>query len=339
MMDRNRISLPPLLFMVILSSLSAMARPVPSLNLPVLTREADYIVVGQVIALREEGRVNINEQGQSIPARQMIATLRVDRVLKGQATLTTISIRFFLPEAPLGYKGIAAAQFGMFFLRETSQQGYAVLNPYHPFIVAAPDTPFRDGNILDQVIAEVIQVLVTSRVSPNERKQAIDILSGIETAATTAALQQAARNLDISLRLQAAAALLRRSDITVLNMVGDALLHPPQNIERNLLSSLAFAIQDGVKDPQAIPMLTKLLKASDVQTRRGAAAALRHTRVDVAIEPLSIALQDSDREVRYHAVLGLATITGQTEWGPTFNLFEQDEQRYLTYWRGRMRRR
>jgi hypothetical protein len=72
---------------------------------------------------------------------------------------------------------------------------------------------------------------------------------------------------------------------------------------------------------------------------KGAAAALRHTGVDAAMEPLSIALQDSDREVRYQAVLGLATITGKAEWGPTLNLFERDEQRYLTYWRERMRRR
>jgi len=67
--------------------------------------------------------------------------------------------------------------------------------------------------------------------------------------------------------------------------------------------------------------------------RRAAAAALRHTQADGAIGPLSMALEDSDREVRYQAVLGLATITGQNEWSPTLDQFEREEQHYLSYWR------
>lgn len=70
-----------------------------------------------------------------------------------------------------------------------------------------------------------------------------------------------------------------------------------------------------------------------METRRAAAAALRHTGSNAAVDALSSALQDSDREVRYHAVLGLATITGLDEWGPSLELFDREEERYLTHWR------
>jgi hypothetical protein len=48
---------------------------------------------------------------------------------------------------------------------------------------------------------------------------------------------------------------------------------------------------------------------------------------------LSKLLYNSDKEIRYEAVMGLAEITGQGSWGPAVNIFNSDEQRYLTYWR------
>lgn len=329
----NRTFLMLLPVMMSVSSVRVSATIIPALDLPALTRQASLIAVGQVVAVREEGRLLVGIQGQSTPVRRMVANLRVDRVLKGPAERSTISFSFLIPEVPLGYGGIAISQFGMFFLRETSQQGYAVLNPYFPFIIASPDAPIAKGSDLDRVVAEVAHVLVSTKTSTEERKRAIDVLDRVDTVETTAILQVAARDLDAMLRLRAAAALLRRNDISTLNMVEDALLHSLPKIPGELLTKLAFALYDGVRDSQAIPALTRLLRAPDVQTRRGAAAALRHTGAEEAIEPLTMALEDSDPRVRYNAVLGLAIITGQSNWGPSIDLFERDEQHYLTYWR------
>lgn len=329
--NRTRIGLVVNLLLLSLASFSAI--PIPALDLPALTREANLIVVGEATGVLEAGRETIDVHGQLIPARRMVATLRVDRAVKGQPNAMFISVGFLIPDQFLGYRGIAPNQHGMFFLRATRQPSYVVLDPYYPFIVASRDAPTAKGDDLDRVIGEVAQVLVTPGVSRDEREQVIDVLARVETATATAALQRAARDLDPSLGLRAAAALLRRGDLSTFDKVVDVLLHPPQHMETDLLRRLAFAIQDGVKDPSAIPALTRLLRARDIQTRRGAAAALRHTEVEAAIEPLSMALQDSDREVRYHAVFGLAVITGQYEWAPSADVFERDEQRYLTHWR------
>jgi HEAT repeat protein len=70
-----------------------------------------------------------------------------------------------------------------------------------------------------------------------------------------------------------------------------------------------------------------------VNLRRGASAGLRNTRDPAAVEPLTRALHDSDRDVQYQAVIGLAEITGTTgEWAPGYGLFLRAPERYVNHW-------
>jgi hypothetical protein len=309
------------------------ASPVPTLDVPALTREASLIAIGRISSIKEQARTSIEiAGGRSITALQMIATLRVDRMIKGRSDKPTLLFRFFIPDSSLAYASIVPTQFGMFFLRETQQQEYVVLNHYYPFIVAAPEALTARGSDLNQVVAELAHVITSSRVSQNERSAAIAALDTVKTMAATAALRDAARNNDATLRIQAAGALLRRNDISVMSMVEKILLRPAES-EKPILGGLAFNLE-GVKDQKAIPSLSRLLDAGDIQTRRGAAAALRNTGSPSAIEPLSKGLEDNDIEVRYSAVIGLAEITKQYGHGPAVDLYMQDEQRYLTYWQG-----
>jgi hypothetical protein len=323
------------LFLVamLMNPASVSAIPVPALDLPELTAASDLIVVGQVLAIREEGRTTINTQGGPVQARQMVATLRAFRVLKGQAGAPSVSFGFLIPEVDLAYGGVAEKQVGMFFLKEVSKQKYEVLNPYYPSIVAAPDAPATEGAALDRVVAEVAYVLNSAKSSPDERERAVSILETVETPAATEALKKAARTPGGPPSLRAVAALLRRNDASVLDLAERALTVAPQGAEAGVRLTLALAIRDGVTTPDAVPALARLLRARDVETRRGAAAALRHVGTDSVVAPLSDALQDNDREVRYQAVLGLAAVTGQSDWGPSIDLFTQDEQRYLEYWK------
>lgn len=214
-MTRKEVAL-ALMTMLTLQFSSANASPMPALNLPMLTNEASLIVVGAVTGVREEGRTSIDIQGQSVPARQMAGTLRVDRVLKGRLSASTVVVGFLMPDVSLGYKGIAARDFGMFFLREASPQRYVVLNPYYPFIVASPDAPVTEGDALSRVIAEVAHTLVSRNVSIENRREAIEILDRVATLTATEALKRAAQTLDMPLRLRAAAALLRRNDLSTI---------------------------------------------------------------------------------------------------------------------------
>jgi HEAT repeat protein len=62
----------------------------------------------------------------------------------------------------------------------------------------------------------------------------------------------------------------------------------------------------GTKDPRAIPVLQRLPRSSNSRARFGAVSALRQMRVMEAVEGLVITLADTNRDVRYQDVSGLA---------------------------------
>lgn len=323
-----------LLFMIVLLAESpASAIPIPSLDLPELTNSAALIVVGQVTGVSEDGTASVEVGGQSVPARRMLVRLHVFRVLKGRADASDITFGFVIPDAPSGYAVVVANQFGMFFLRPSKRQILEVANPYHPSVVAARDAPAVAGEPFEQVVAELAYAMTAPQTSNDERVRAVNILATALTPSVTSALKQAAQGEYGAASMHAAAALLRRNDILPLEAAAKALLAPPPETEAGLRRTLAYSIKDGVRDERAVPVLTRLLRADDVEVRRCAAAALRHVATESVIEPLSSALRDDDREVRYQAVLGLAAATGQSEWAPSIDLFEADEQRYLTFWK------
>jgi len=77
------------------------------------------------------------------------------------------------------------------------------------------------------------------------------------------------------------------------------------------------------------------LHATDVVVRRAAAAALRNIGGTEAIGPLTEALGDSDDQVVWTAILGLALTTGDLHHGPgaeeEFN--GKQKETYVNYWR------
>lgn len=310
--------------------LPAGATIVPSLDLPALAADSDLIAVGRVSAVHQKGWTTVHlTGGASVPARSMFAQLDVEKALKGQLDGRTIRFVFSFPDVPIGYAGIRPEQFGVFFLRK-SENGYAIVDPYHPFVGAVRGTPGVQGSLLDQITAEVARVLTSPETSAESRWEAVRALETAQTPLTTDALKTAARDNALLPRVWAMAALLERNDTSVLATAADLLLSPNQ--DRNLLGHLAYAVER-VKDPKAVPILTRLLRSTDVNVRRGAAAALRNTLDKGAIGPLTKALSDSDPQVRYSGVIGLAEITGQmNEWAPAYETFLKDQQRYLTYW-------
>lgn len=327
----HKLLVPLLLFVVLSIRPTVYAVPVPTLNLAALTRAADLIVVGKVTAIREAGTKIIDVSGHSMSTHIKLATLQVERKVKGEVRQQNIDFEFLVPSLPLGYKAVSSAQFGMFFLRAAAPSRYVVLNPYFPFVHVSKQAPAIQGSELEKVVAEVAHILVAGNASAKEREQAIEILSRVESPNVLEELRRAFKTLDPPLRLMVGGVLLSRNDISVLHTVERALLHPPPNISKDILRGLAGALND-VRDPRAVPSLFRLLSASDVYTRRGAIKGLRLTASRDALKPLSAGLTDYDFEVRYNAVIGLAEITNQYEWGPSVALFQKDENHYLNYW-------
>ncbi len=322
-------------FLLLLSSLVTVlpgnATLVPNLDLDSLCNQADLIVVGGVVDVRRGGETTISVQGQSMEAPSMSAELTVQSVLKGKVANSKFTFKFPLPPPPAGV--IMRGQFGIFFFRE-SKSGIEILDPYHPHVVAVPGARGTRGTCLDQVTAELAHAVASAGAPAQTRREAVEALSTVRTPAATTALTTAAHDRDAGPRVLAMAALLARGDISWLDPAADILLSREQRLDAYLVWRLTTAIEFGVKDPKAIPTLTRLLHAREVSGRRTAAACLRNTRDKAAIGPLGEALSDSDDEVVYQAVFGLAEITGNLEWGPPpFEEFKKERAKYVAYWR------
>jgi hypothetical protein len=308
----------------------------PAPDLRELCERADLIVVGRAVAVRPGGPTTIDENGTSYPAQLMVVELDVERTLKGPPagpaatfTFSAVTVRAL----DVGGVAVAAGQFGVFFLRE-GRGGYEVLEPDFPFVIATPGSPGARGSPFDQAVAQVAHVLETASAPDRLKERAVTVLACSRTPAADRALRVAALSQPLNVRLAAMAVLMARAEVSLLPEVQRLLLSNDARIDRGRSDTVASAMGLGVWDARAIPFLAPLLRSGDVSVRRGAASALRNTRSPKAARPLAQGLYDSDREVQYFAVIGLAEITGTVgEWAPATPTFLQDPQRYLDHWR------
>ncbi len=333
------LSLVFLCFVLVLSEGVGRTAVVPHVDLRTLVEGADLIVVGRVTSEKKLESTTLGPAEGDFPAWLTMVRLDAERVIKGKPEVHTVDFRAVLPVEGVGaeaprYKAISVGQFGVFFLRK-AETGYAVLDPYHPFVPAAPGAPRQARDYLDAVVGELAHTFDSNGPSVKsrwERWEGVTALETLQTSAATDALRIASKDPDPLVRIWAISALLARNDIPVLEQVEKLgpISGDPNVI--NLTSQLGFAIGK-ISDARAIPSLARLLNSKDVNIRRGAAAGLRNTRDGAAIQPLTQALFDTDRDVQYQAVIGLAEITGTVgEWAPAYPTFLTARQRYVRHW-------
>jgi hypothetical protein len=320
-----------LLALIVTGCLAPMnSTPMRSVDVAELTAEADLIVVGHVAKLVQLESTAVNLPSGSIRATRFRASLRSDRVLKGDLTVQDVPFYFLLPEAPGGFQSVVVGQNGMFFLK-TSQGRLELVDPAHPALPAVLNAQLPTGPPLDQVTAMLAQVLVAPRTSDADRFRALEALSHLQTDLAGKALRVGLTNTSGELRLNIARALVAHNDITGLEPVATALLHP-MGLSNELLLNLAGSL-GGIKDAKAVPTLAKLVEANNPDINHFAAAALRQTGSPSALKPLSQLLADPDLQTRYYAVAGFGEITHQNDWTPALDEFQQHEEHYLSYWR------
>ncbi len=325
--------LPIVFAMSALASLLVHAIPVPILDLDKLTADAPLVILGEVTSIEEAGAGEAPYNGMILKTRIRIAKVRVDYLLKGERSANVFKIRFHSPDSPVGWASLRSHSYGVLFLKPGPSDTVEFSDLYYPFLLSTPGAAPTGDTAIDQVVAAVSRVLESTLSTASERMTAVFILSRSKTAASTAALRAALKDASVEGRLSAAGALLERNDTTGLDIAADALLHGSPDTSLPLYHNLLYGISEGVKDVHVIPVLKTLVDSRDPEIRRATASALMHTQSRDAIGPLLTTLQDSDFDARYYSAVGLAEITGQTEWRPNEDDFRSDQAKYLKHWR------
>ncbi|HXE91721.1 MAG TPA: HEAT repeat domain-containing protein [Terriglobales bacterium] len=299
------------------------------------TEEAEVIVVGGVISVRETGTTEVTIAGHTLPAKVLEAKVQVDRTLKGANVPVQAAVRFALPISPagsVGYVGIAYPDYRIFLLKRAGDH-FELANPYTPSLPAMPQaSASSSSDVLTAVVNELASVIESPHTPEIVKLGVAFRLGSTSSAAATEVLVRQLPTSNPALRAGVADALLQHNYVPALAVAQELLMNSPATVPRYLLVNLSSAIGRYVKDERAIPSLHALLKAPDASSRRAAALALRNTASRQALEALASALRDGDPEVRYYAVIGLAEITGQPEWRPLEEDFHADQARYLSHW-------
>jgi hypothetical protein len=296
---------------------------------------ADLVVVGRVRTRNQKGWTTVHVGTATLQARDYVVNLEVEKYLKGGPAGNEFNFTFALSDTPVGHKGVPVGQFGVFFLGH-SQLGYKILDPYYPYVPAAPGAPGVDGSCTDRVTGELAYVFESPDPSVESRWARFDAVRALETlqsSRSTAALRKATRDKDSLVRIWAMSALLSRNDLSMLEEVEKLRPIPSEPHVQNLTAQLRFGIER-VRDARAIPQLARLLQNRDVNIRRGAISALRGIGGEEVVKALKAALENTDDEVVWTAILGLAEITGDLDHGPGAQeeFRGKQKEQYLNYW-------
>ena len=301
----------------------------PILDVPSLAAESDLIVVGSVKSMHDGGVTSVSTSEGSVQARLFVCEVEVDSVLKGTIAGPKILLRYILPGEPIGYASVVEG-YQMLFLKKVNSE-YALASPYHASLPAVPGAGTGGRDDLAKIVGRLGAVLQSTAAPVDQKQIALYALSTIRSPESTGLLRGGLEQRDEALRLGAAGFLLLRNDLSGIETAEYALTHP-EGLPRNALHNLDYAIAEGVKSKDAVPALSRLAQVRDLETRRAVASALRHSGSRSALGPLAYMLDDSDLQVQHDAVMGLAEITGDLEWGPNLDLFQSQEQEYLKHW-------
>ncbi len=127
--------------------------------------------------------------------------------------------------------------------------------------------------------------------------------------------------------------LAKRDDTPSLRASIDDALSEQGNVPEYLRSNILHSIGTGTKDPAAIPLLAPLARSAKPEARIAAAYALKGIGTQACAPMLKALLSDENQRVRYVAATGLADISGLPQMHPSIPEFQENEERYTSYWR------
>ena len=306
---------------------SVSMAPIPVLALAELVHDSDFVVVGRVAAIVDGGSAAMSGGGAG---RRLSSTIVIDDVIKGPFEDSTIDVTFIQPDEPVGFRGVVADTYGIFFLRRSDGR-VGFTSPYYPYLIALPGFRSSGQSAMDRAV-DVIGNVLRSGGSDASQTEAIWALRGSQNAAAIAALKTSLRHANREIALRSAAALLSAGDLAGLPVIASALEQNRVGISDETYLTALGSLSE-VSQPAAAPTLERLLARGDVGTRRATIQSLRKLGVLSAAPAFIQSLDDNDVEVRHHAVMALAELTRQNEWGPSIDAFTADERRYIAHWK------
>ncbi|MGA9964282.1 MAG: HEAT repeat domain-containing protein [Terriglobales bacterium] len=324
------------LLVAILFVLASMARAYPGkrLQLQQLVADSDVIAIADLSNIRNVGTIETVVDGNTVKANVYKADALLLRSLKGSCPDRLI-LGFYTPREFVGYPGIGTGP-QMVFLRQ-GQKGYVFADRHYPSLPAIANASPPPGaasldDPLQRVVAELGSVIASTSAPTRDKWTVLARAYAVPKSAYFASALQLglkeANDDDLKYRIQAE--LMSRDDLSQLSAAEKLLLTGALNVKQKELFLSVIANQ--IKNPDAAPMLARLLHSGDAETRKAAAEGLWNSADVRAVPDLVKALQDENEQVRFYAVRALAELNNEPRWGPSAVEFQEHQQQYLSHW-------
>jgi hypothetical protein len=301
-----------------------------------LTAESDVVAVGEAVQVLEGVSEYRQIDGRTVKITPKTAQISVSLLLKGNAPSGLISvhaIETFDPAGGLPPSMPPQNKTRIMFLKQSSPD-FEFVSAVHSTLPAIRGSTADGSTPQQKVISQLLLVLEDQRTSTSDKLEALSSLYAVQDPRLAVSLGRAFDNRDPVLHLQLISERLRRNQVTALPEAIRLLSRQDSSVPAYLLPNLDYAIRDGISAKEALPWLISLLRSGNVEDRRAAASALKNIDSSETLGPLKKAVFDTDLDVQYYAVMGLANISGDKEWLPNAEVFRSEHPKYIGYWRG-----
>lgn len=322
------------------SSMSAEITPAPGAQrVEAVFAKADLVCNCVVRSLKVTQERHVERGGRPLTTQHLIATVEVADLFKPTRTNPILSVEFdrespstlaSLPELQPGERAV------MFLSSTLSSYVFA-----DPFLAAVPFNELASQS--GEPGLQKLQAALDGALRlPNreDQLQAMELLQGFDELARDSmpALVSLSRSSDSEVALSAFASLLKVKDAEAAPAEILEDLNGYLNAHSGLPDS-ASLINIGselrkVSDAKSLPSMEALAASRFVVIRRGAMQSLRVMKNPKAGATLAARLDDSDKYVRYLAVISLAETFGKyDDYAPSMYLFDRNPTFYLGLWR------
>jgi hypothetical protein len=316
------------------SAQGATAYPTPVPNVAYLADQSGVIVKGRILEVNETGTITKATEDGLVTLHEMAASVQVDNVLKGNVEAKVITVDWLedrgalvltLEQDEYTLLFLNSGKDGTFTFADAQVGKLPITSQNVPSAEAARDT---EGRLEGQLMASL------SDPDREVARTALEQVGNLGHVRSTEAIRMIASGSTPDFQGLAYRALLRLGDFSLLDQAIRYAEQPAQELElRRLQLAVAEAIGD-IEDRSVVPALNSLLSSPSVDLRRAAAMALRTIGDPSGAGSLVRALDDSDRDVQYDAVMALSSVAGASpDNAPARDIFDQAPAKYLNYWK------
>lgn len=312
----------------------SMAVLISHVELCKLVDDSNLVCKGKILNVVKLEDVVEDYRGAKVTVENMLASFRVDNIIKGEAP-ASFDIAFNQSyKVFLGLTELIEGEYVIVFLREKDGK-YNFTNPYRGKIeISSKKLQVRADGTTPLALLEQELINSLTDETPKIVLSSLEVLRELKSKAAVAEIEKLLSHNNVVVKGGALFALFKIGNYAHIDEAVRYLDEVELTKEVHLYKSKICCAFGTIHDPSVVPKLHLLLKHKNDLLRKKVAESLRQIQSESSIPHLVDGLDDENAEVRYHCMMGLAKMFEKGEdWAPAYKIFLEDESKPILLWK------